>query len=169
MRAPRPPRAQSQQAPLDVGALSPEQLNQLRKQLEQEVKQLSDNFGQLRLAKSKYDQSGDSLSAMTAENDGKEVMVPLTQSMYVPGNIASCDEVMVDIGTGYFVQKTVEGAKEYMKRRSDFLGERLNELEKVILAKQRDSKMVLSVLQSKIAMMTKDGPTAGAGTLGAAK
>ena len=139
----------------------------MRKQLEQEVKQLSDNFGQLRLAKSKYDQSRDALDTMTPENEGKAVMVPLTQSMYVAGNIAGGDAVMVDIGTGYFVEKTVEGAKGYMKRRSDFLTERLTELEKVIVAKQRDSKMVLSVLQTKIAMMTKEGGAAAGPAAGA--
>ena len=32
------------------------------------------------------------------------MLVPLTQSLYVPGELASTDTVLVDIGTGYFVE-----------------------------------------------------------------
>lgn len=36
---------------------------------------------------------------------GKEVLVPLTSSLYVPGKLADTDMVVVDIGTGYYVRK----------------------------------------------------------------
>jgi len=32
------------------------------------------------------------------------MLVPLTQSLYVPGELADTDHVLVDIGTGYFVE-----------------------------------------------------------------
>ena len=32
------------------------------------------------------------------------MLVPLTQSLYVPGELASTETVLVDIGTGYFVE-----------------------------------------------------------------
>lgn len=33
------------------------------------------------------------------------MLVPLTSSLYVPGKIVDCDKVMVDVGTGYYVEK----------------------------------------------------------------
>lgn len=45
------------------------------------------------------------------ENESKEILVPLTGSMYVPGKIADPGKVMVDIGTGYYVEKDVDAAK----------------------------------------------------------
>lgn len=36
---------------------------------------------------------------------GKEVLVPLTSSLYVPGRLADTEMVVVDIGTGYYVRK----------------------------------------------------------------
>lgn len=32
------------------------------------------------------------------------MMLPLTQSLYVSGEVASTDQVLVDIGTGYYVE-----------------------------------------------------------------
>ena len=36
---------------------------------------------------------------------GKTTLVPLTNSLYVPGKLADTDHVIVDIGTGYYVKK----------------------------------------------------------------
>jgi hypothetical protein len=35
---------------------------------------------------------------------GKKMLVPLTASLYVPGTLDDADKVLVDIGTGYFVE-----------------------------------------------------------------
>lgn len=37
--------------------------------------------------------------------DKKEILVPLTNSLYVKGNITRPDRVLVDIGTGFYVEK----------------------------------------------------------------
>jgi len=36
---------------------------------------------------------------------GKDVLVPLTPSLYVPGKLKNVGSVLVDVGTGYFVEK----------------------------------------------------------------
>ena len=35
----------------------------------------------------------------------KTVLVPLTGSLYVPGKLRDVENVIVDVGTGYYVQK----------------------------------------------------------------
>jgi prefoldin alpha subunit len=35
---------------------------------------------------------------------GKKMLVPLTASLYVPGTLDEADKVLVDIGTGYFIE-----------------------------------------------------------------
>ena len=37
--------------------------------------------------------------------EGKEVLVPLTSSLYVPGKLNDVENVVVDVGTGYYVKK----------------------------------------------------------------
>lgn len=39
------------------------------------------------------------------DGQGKEIFVPITGSMYVKGNLSNVDNVLVDIGGGYYVQK----------------------------------------------------------------
>ena len=36
---------------------------------------------------------------------GKQLLVPLTPSLYVPGTLASTETVLVDVGTGFYVEK----------------------------------------------------------------
>jgi hypothetical protein len=36
---------------------------------------------------------------------GKSILVPLTTSLYVPGTLADPDNVIVDVGTGFYVEK----------------------------------------------------------------
>lgn len=35
----------------------------------------------------------------------KPILVPLTSSLYVPGTLADTDNVIVDVGTGFYVEK----------------------------------------------------------------
>lgn len=34
-----------------------------------------------------------------------EILVPLTSSLYVPGRLADREKVVVDVGTGFYVEK----------------------------------------------------------------
>ena len=34
------------------------------------------------------------------------MLVPLTASLYVPGTLDDADKVLVDVGTGYFIEVT---------------------------------------------------------------
>lgn len=36
---------------------------------------------------------------------GKPILVPLTTSLYVPGKLADTENVIVDVGTGFYVEK----------------------------------------------------------------
>jgi hypothetical protein len=39
---------------------------------------------------------------------GKPILVPLTTSLYVPGTLADPENVIVDVGTGFYVEKVGE-------------------------------------------------------------
>ena len=64
--------------------------------------------------------SFDSTVAMYGEVErwytGKEVLVPLTQSLFVPGRLRATAPVLVDVGTGFYVGKTPEGAAEILAK-----------------------------------------------------
>ncbi|KAL5570377.1 hypothetical protein UlMin_026952 [Ulmus minor] len=52
----------------------------------------------------------DSLNNICIATASKKMLVPLTASLYVTGTLDDADNVLVDVGTSYFIEKTmVEG------------------------------------------------------------
>lgn len=45
-----------------------------------------------------------SLCELRESEEGRDLMLPLTQSVYALGKISSTEKVTVDIGTGYYVE-----------------------------------------------------------------
>lgn len=57
------------------------------------------------MAKSKFAGSKEALEQVNASWKDKEILVPLTGSMYVPGIVKDFDSFVIDIGTGYYAEK----------------------------------------------------------------
>lgn len=47
----------------------------------------------------------------------KEVLVPLTSSLYVPGTVENVEKVTVDIGTGYYADIGLEAGETFFQVR----------------------------------------------------
>ena len=68
---------------------------------------------------------------MNSEADGKDVLVSLTGSMYVPGKLSNANKVVVDIGTGYYVEKPSKEAKEYFDRKVKYVTENMERVQSI--------------------------------------
>lgn len=90
----------------------------MRRQLDLEIKQFTAMYGQLRLAYSRFQMCKNSVSQLTPENTKKISQIPLTASLYVPGHISDAEKVIVDIGTGYYVEKVRTNTYSLLKMRS---------------------------------------------------
>lgn len=139
---------QMQQIPIDQ--LPVQQLNQIKKDIDQEISIFTDSINQLKLAQQKFSDSLDNLNQVTKENEGKELMVPMTSSMYVPGILDDSSTVLVDIGTGYFAEKSVEEGKKYFRRKIEFVGKQLEKIHPALLEKQRIRNAIIDALSSKL-------------------
>jgi prefoldin alpha subunit len=40
-----------------------------------------------------------------ADEVGREILIPLTSSLYIPGRLTDVENVVIDVGTGYYVKK----------------------------------------------------------------
>lgn len=49
------------------------------------------------------------------------ILVPLTPSLYVPGQLASTSTVLVDVGTGFYIEKVTIYLVLYLERTSSAL------------------------------------------------
>ena len=59
------------------------------------------------------------------------MLVPLTGSMYVPGLLTQPEKVVVDIGTGYYVEKDSTAAQEYFTRKVKFVTENMERVQAI--------------------------------------
>jgi prefoldin alpha subunit len=71
------------------------------------------------------------LNKLTPENKDKEILVPLTGSMYVPGILSDPDKVIVDVGTGYYVEKDIASAKEYFVKKVKYVTEQMEKVQSI--------------------------------------
>ena len=66
---------------------------------------------------------------MNTDSEGKDVLVPLTGSMYVPGKLTNPGKVVVDIGTGYYVEKNSKDAQDYFNRKVKYVTENMERVQ----------------------------------------
>ncbi|KAH6901470.1 prefoldin subunit 5, partial [Coprinopsis sp. MPI-PUGE-AT-0042] len=135
---------------INIGDLDISQLGEIRKQLEEELNHLTSSFAKLKQAQSKFKSCVQNVQDVKPENSGKTILVPLTNSLYVPGKLVDTENVIVDVGTGYFVKKTRLQAQKYYKEKIDYLQTNLEKLEDTIGRKRENMSMIVNVIQQKV-------------------
>ena len=80
---------------VDIDTLSIEELNQAKQQEEGRLQALTGRYAQLRAAAARLTASSTAISELSPASDGKEVMIPLTESVYVPGILRQPNNLLV--------------------------------------------------------------------------
>lgn len=75
--------------------------------------------------------------------------MPLTSSVYVDAELIGCDRVLIDIGTGYFIEQEAESAKKYYERKVEYVQEQLNKLAPTIQEKRSMVQVLTQLAQQK--------------------
>lgn len=87
--------------------------------------------------------------------------MPLTSSLYVPGRLTSSNHVLIDIGTGFFVEKNTTDATDFYNRKVKDLGDSLKDLEQVINQKANNARVVEEVIRMKMLSAQEQGGNGG--------
>lgn len=144
---------------IDLTKLTLQQLTLLKQQLDQELGVFQDSLQTLKMAQTKFQESGSCLDKVTPEAKGKEILVPLSSSIYVTGQMGDTDSVLVDIGTGYFAEKNIEDAKTYFQNRVAFVSQQMLKIQHLGLEKSKIREATVEVMEMKLqALGPKDLP-----------
>ncbi|KAE8453734.1 hypothetical protein EG329_009245 [Mollisiaceae sp. DMI_Dod_QoI] len=128
---------------IDLASLSTQQLSQVKKQLDDELEHLTNSFTQLRTAQAKFRECLRSIATgVTSKIDGKPILVPLTTSLYVPGTLADTQNVIVDVGTGFYVEKSTKDATKFYEAKVKELETNLKDLESIVQGKSNNLRVV---------------------------
>lgn len=80
----------------------------MKKQLDSELEHLTSSFAHLHGAQNKFREClrcVQTRSSAAASGAATKVLVPLTNSLYVGGELSRGETVLVDVGTGFLVEK----------------------------------------------------------------
>lgn len=112
-----------------------------------------DSLQTLKIAKTKFDGSKEALEQINDTWTNKEILVPLTGSMYVKGVLNNIDKFIIDIGTGYYVEKDITTSKDYFKRKVDYVQEQMDKIDMLGRQKSKVLNAVIDVIEMKVAAL----------------
>ncbi|KAJ5689881.1 hypothetical protein N7462_004273 [Penicillium macrosclerotiorum] len=141
---------------VNLASLSLPQLRSLQTRLTSELEHLTSSHAKLRAAQSKFRDCVNSIndgvvgSQKKGTNGCDELLVPLTSSLYVKGRLTDREKVLVDVGTGFYVEKTTEKAIAFYNDKVKGLDDNLQELEKIVQGKSSQLRIVEEVLRQKM-------------------
>ena len=92
------------QGGVDITKCTPKQLQDLGQAIESELQQLATSYNQLMMSSKKFEESKEVLVYLKDYGQGKEVMVPMTSSLYVPAVMEDTTNVLVEVGASYFIE-----------------------------------------------------------------
>ncbi|XP_031837818.1 prefoldin 5 [Nomia melanderi] len=144
---------------VDLTTLNLPQLQYVKQQLDKDLEFFKTSVQTLRMAQSKFEDSGSCLHKLDSIKKDNEIFVPLTASVYVAGKLADADHVLVDIGTGYVTQKSVPDAKNYFDRRVSYVSKRIEEIQRRGLDKLLIRDAAMDLIEMKLQSQgQKQGP-----------
>ncbi|KAF3945372.1 hypothetical protein CMV_028243 [Castanea mollissima] len=123
-------------AAAEMEKMSVEQVKAVKEQADMEVNILQDSLNNIRTATSRLEVASSALEDLSLRPKGKKLLVPLTASLYVPGTLDDADKVLVDVGTGYFIEKTTAEGKDYCDRKINLLRSNFDQLVEVAAKKK---------------------------------
>ncbi|EAR96992.2 prefoldin subunit 5 (macronuclear) [Tetrahymena thermophila SB210] len=144
------------QKAIPIDKLSPKQLIEIRKSLEEEIQVLNQSLSQFKVAISKYEESKLIIRSLEAAKNNQEVLVPITSSLYVPGTLKNKDQVLIDYGTGYYVERNLVQASQFCNRKLEMIRDSQDKLTSLISSKANFLDKINLELQKKVAMMQQE-------------
>lgn len=137
--------------------MDPQQLSQLQKQFQSELSHFQTSLQALQLASTRYKECISNINQLqTPSSANQEILVPLSSSLYVPGKIKNNDKFLVDIGTGYYVEKEAKHAVEFYEAKVKQLDSDFQKLMGIIREKQGTLQRVETVLREKVMLLQKE-------------
>lgn len=142
----------AEQEGINLMALNMQQLAQLKQSIEEELQGLQGALQQLQVSKSKLAISKQSLIRLHATPAGTAMLVPVTGSMYVRGETAPLETLLVDVGTGYLIEKSFEEAKAFLDRKMALIDSQALNVQKTAQIKQSNLQGTVNVMNQKTMM-----------------
>ncbi|AMD21509.1 HER231Cp [Eremothecium sinecaudum] len=139
----------STQQKIDLSTLNAQQLAQVKQQFDQELQHFHQSLQALNMARNKFRDCISHIKLVSQpENENQELLVPLSASLYAKGKVVDHDKFMVDVGTGYYVEKNAKDAIEFYQKKVEQLTTESGQIQKIIEEKTQSSIAIENLIRS---------------------
>ena len=145
-----PPIMSNQQQPVAINSLPLPTLSRLQQQLTSELEHLSTSYQRLRAAQSRFRDCISAIKATQATTSTTAQLIPLTTSLYVPATPSSSKSVLVDVGTGFYIEKTPEQGVVFYEGKVRELESNLGTIEGEVRGKTDTLRAVEDGMRKKV-------------------
>ena len=151
---------------IDLSKLSIEQLHVVKQQFDQELQHFQQSLQALIVAKSKFVECINDIKTISQDsNDEQDILIPASPSLYIPGKITNKNnkKFMVDVGTGYYVEKSDVEAIEFYEKKINKLNKESVQIQDIIKEKSQSSMAIATQIRQlamKQALASKDAANA---------
>lgn len=135
---------------INLDTMSLEQLNQLKQQQEAQLQAYTQRYGQLRAAAARLHASDQAVCEMGPASRDKQVMVPLTSSLYVPGKIKDPTKLLVELGTGFFAETSAKDCSAFLQRKLKLVDANSENVTQAIQASRQNMESIAMAMQGKL-------------------
>ena len=142
-------KSSEEQQPIPIAELPIQSLRQLQQQVTESYEYISRNLATLKMARNRFNGSKVILDSYTETNNDKQTLIPLTDSLYVPGYLHT-NKVLVDLGVGYFAERTPKQAQQYFDRKVKFVQNKIDQLSAKMNEASNSKEQIEGVLREKI-------------------
>ena len=119
----------------------------------QELQGLQGALQQLQISRNKLTNSKNALEQLSKTPEGTPMLVPLTTSLYVPGETAPLDTVLVDVGTGYYIEKSLKQASAFLDRKMALIEQQAANVQSAAQFKHKNLSQTVDVMNRKVLEM----------------
>eukprot|EP01053_Blabericola_migrator_P013521 Blabericola_migrator_1__13520@NODE_988_length_5794_cov_180_252314_g681_i0_p4_GENE_NODE_988_length_5794_cov_180_252314_g681_i0NODE_988_length_5794_cov_180_252314_g681_i0_p4_ORF_typecomplete_len151_score37_32Prefoldin/PF02996_17/1_2e21WEMBL/PF05701_11/15WEMBL/PF05701_11/0_099TLE_N/PF03920_15/0_027TLE_N/PF03920_15/5_6e02Mod_r/PF07200_13/0_78Prefoldin_2/PF01920_20/15Prefoldin_2/PF01920_20/1_1CLZ/PF16526_5/0_7CLZ/PF16526_5/5_1e02Sec34/PF04136_15/0_79Sec34/PF04136_15/1_3e02FlxA/PF14282_6/5_2FlxA/PF142 len=134
-----------------ISDLSLKQVAELQQSVEEEVKFVQAQLEALHVAKERFVSSRKTMQELHgSESDQPEMLVPMTESVYHPGRLLNKHRFIIDLGAGYYVERSYQANFDYLNKRINTIEKKSEDVLKNLIEKKKLAEILTFNIQSRI-------------------
>jgi prefoldin alpha subunit len=119
---------------IPLNQLNLEQLSAVGKQVDQDIQSLSSSYTSLKVVMHKFKDNKGFIKDLQNSKE-KEMLIPMTQAVFIPGKCSDISRLMVELGANYMIETDVSKAEAFCDRKIELLNSHMDKIDKMILEK----------------------------------
>ena len=129
-----------------------QELAGLKKKVEDDIKTILDSYNGFKFLHKKFEEAKVLIKNVSEQkSDDTQILIPLSNSLFIPGKITSTDKFIVDIGTGYYAERNALQAMQHCDQTLEVIKTNGDKMVKEINSKQEIRDKINVEVQKRLA------------------